>query len=234
MLSEGLNMNDHILRFNVVDAMEKSINGKSRRILGGYAAGPSKDFQDENFLMKGMDFSYLSSPQGQINWDHTRLIIGRPMQVGMLEKGLYVKGMLAERGEFQGSHPDVIKAMDIADWAWDHSLRHMSDPEGVPPLAWSVEGKKVNRGNTIIKSLVTDVALTDKAVNPNECTVRALAKSLREESKNEVSIITGITSEEIDFELSKIKSHEDLLKFGKSIGLLADQTIKFYRILRGL
>jgi hypothetical protein len=232
-------MNDLVLRFDIIDAMEKSIGGRERRILGGIAAGTTTDFQEERFLMKGMDFSYLSSPQGKVNWDHNpRLIIGKPISVGMTEKGLYVKGMLSERNDFQGSHPDTMKAMDIADWAWDHAKRNMADPVGVPPLAWSVEGKKMNQGGMIVKSIVTDVALTDKAVNPNDCTVKAMAKSLREQlemdAKTEVSVASGLSSEEIDHELSKISSHENLLKFGKSIGLQVDQTIKLYHIMRGL
>jgi len=233
-------MNDFLtLHIDVAEALEKSIGGKQRRILGGYAAGPSKDFQDEQFLMKGMDFAYLSSRQGKINWDHNdRLIIGKPLQVALLEKGLYVKGMLADRSEFVGSHPDTIQAMDIADWAWDHSLRHMADPEGVPPLAWSVQGKKMNQGNMIVKSIVTDVALTDKAVNPNECTVRALAKSLRELTKTEISqtmaINSGLSSEEIMHNLNQVKDFEGLFSFCKSIGIPVDLTVNLCQKIRGL
>ena len=100
--NQDLNMSDsHILLFEATDVMEKAIGGRQRRILGGYAAGTTKDFQDEQFLMKGMDFSYLGSKQGKVNWDHNqRLIIGKPMQVGMAEKGLYVKGMLSEKSDY--------------------------------------------------------------------------------------------------------------------------------------
>jgi len=56
---EDYNMTDLILRFDATDILEKSIGGRQRRILGGYAAGTTKDFQDEQFLMKGMDFRYL-------------------------------------------------------------------------------------------------------------------------------------------------------------------------------
>jgi hypothetical protein len=233
--------NDLELRFEATDILEKSIGGKTRRILGGYAAGTTRDFQDEKFLMKGMNFDYLNSPQGKINWDHQqRLIIGRPLEKGiaMTGNGLYVKGMLSERSDFVGSHKDVIEAMDIADWAWDHALRHKADPEGVIPLAWSVEGKKMNRGNMIVKSIVTDVALTDKAVNPNDCTVSAMAKSLREEIKTEeidnVSVISGLTIDEIEENLKKIKDGESFIIFCKSIGLPAEQSFKFFNIMRGL
>lgn len=241
LIMGDLNMSDdiQILRFDIVDVMEKSIDGKNRRVLGGYAAGTTKDFQDEQFLMKGMDFSYLKSPQGKINWDHNpRLIIGKPLQVGMLEKGLYVKGMLSERGDFRGSHPDTIAAMDQADWAWDHAQRHKADPEGVVPLAWSVEGKKMNKGGMIIKSIVTDVALTDKAVNPNDCTVVAMAKSLREQmaenTVSSVSAITGLSNEEITENINKIKDGITFMHFCKSIGLSVDQSKKFFNNIRSI
>ena len=237
---EDYNMIDLILRFDATDILEKSIDGRQRRILGGYAAGTTVDFQDENFLMKGMDFRYLSSPQGKVNWDHnSRLIIGKPLQVGMTEKGLYVKGMLSEKSDYpHATHPDVIAAMDQAEWAWDHALRHRSDPNTVIPLAWSVEGKKMNQGGTIVKSIVTDVALTDKAVNPNDCTVTAMAKSLRAQIKEEsvINVVaqSGLSYEEINEEIGKIKNGESFMQFCKSIGLSADQSMNFYNNVRGI
>lgn len=219
-----------ILRFDASDVLEKSIGGRQRRILGGLAAGTTKDFQDEQFLMKGMDFSYLNSSQGKINWDHNpRLIIGRPLQVGMTEKGLYVKGMLSEKSDYPNpTHPDTLAALDQSEWAWDHALRHRADPEAVVPLAWSVEGKKMNKGGMIVKSVVTDVALTDKAVNPKDCTVSAMAKSLRDNSEIiNLAIKNG-------FPIESIVDHETYIKFCKCIGLSVDQSVKFYHITRGL
>ena len=232
----GLNTNNdnHTLIFYATDVLEKSIDGfaRKRRILGGYAAGTTKDFQDEKFLMKGMDFRYLNSPQGKVNWDHNpRLIIGKPLQVGMLEKGLYVKGMLSEKSDYpHATHPDVIAAMDMAEWAWDHALRHKADPAAVIPLAWSVEGKKMNQGGMIVKSIVTDVALTDKAVNPNDCTVSAMAKSLRNSNAEVVAEVI----ERNGFPINKIDSHEMFIKFCKSIGLSVDESINFFNIVRSL
>lgn len=231
-----------LFTINVIEAMEKAIDdsGKKLRILGGYAAGTSKDYQDEQFLMKGMDFSYLGSPQGKINWDHnSRMIIGRPLQVGMVEKGLYVKGVLSRKEDYpHATHPDVISAMDQAEWAWDHALRHQSDPNTVVPLAWSVEGKKMNKGGMIVKSVVTDVALTDKAVNPTDCTVRALAKSMRDMVKQEisenVSLQSGLTIEEISHAIKNISDHEGMFNFFKSIGLSVDHTNNLYHTIRSL
>ena len=239
-LKGDFNMTNQFLRFDISEAMEKSVEGRQRRILGGYAAGTTKDFQDEKFLLKGMNFSYLSSNQGRINWDHNPdLLIGRPVQSGMLEKGLYVKGMLSERQDYpHPTHPNTIAALDRAEWAWDQAMRHRADPLANAPLAWSVEGKKMIKGGVIEQSLVTDVALTDKAVNPHDCTVSAMAKSIREEIEKEVTeeiaIHSGLALEEIDYELSKIKDHESMLKFGKSIGLSVDHTVNLYHIIRGL
>ena len=222
--------------------MEKSIEpgGRKRRILGGYAAGTGKDFQDEQFLMKGMNFDYLNSKQGKINWDHdSDIIIGRPIQAGMFEKGLYVKGVLAEKADYPNpTHPNTIKALDRAEWAWDYAMRNQADPEGNPPLAWSVEGGKANQGNMIVKSIVTDVALTAKAVNPNDCTVAALAKSFREQIKvatiEEVATISGIPTGELNEEIGKITNGEAFMKFCKSIGFSVDQSQNFYNNVRGL
>jgi len=233
-------MTDQFLRFDISEVMEKAIEGRQRRLLGGYAAGTTPDFQDEQFLMKGMDFGYLASNQGRVNWDHNpRLIIGRPVQSGMFAKGLYVKGMLSEKQDYPNpSHPDTIAALDQAEWAWDQAMRHKADPQSNAPLAWSVEGKKMNKGGVIVKSLVTDVALTDKAVNPHDCTVSAMAKSMREQIETEateaVTVLSGLSAEEISHEMGKIKDHETMLKFGKSIGLSVDQTVNFYHIIRGL
>ena len=239
--NEGLSMTDtHILLFEATDVMEKAIGGRQRRILGGYAAGTTKDFQDEQFLMKGMDFSYLASNQGRINWDHNpNLIIGRPLQSGMTEKGLYVKGMLSEKQDYPNpSHPDTMTALDRAEWAWDQAMRHRADPQSNAPLAWSVEGKKMNKGGVIVKSLVTDVALTDKAVNPHDCTVSAMAKSLKEqleaETVSEVAMQSGLSPEEISFMIVDIKDGESFMKFGKSIGLTVDQSLKLFKNTRGI
>lgn len=235
-----MELNNPFLRFDILEVMEKAIDGRQRRLLGGYAAGTTKDFQDEQFLMKGMDFSYLAGPQGRINWDHnTQLVIGRPVQSGMFEKGLYVKGMLSEKSDYSDlRHPDTIAALDRAEWAWDHAMRYSKDPQSNAPLAWSVEGKKMNKGGVIVKSLVTDVALTDKAVNPYDCTVSAMAKSFRDQIKSKateaVTVQSGLTVEEIGYEMNKIKDHESMLSFGKSIGLSVDQTINYYHIIRGL
>lgn len=228
-----------ILIFDASEVLEKSMGGKARRILGGYAAGTTRDFQNEKVIMDGVDFSYLSSNQGRINWDHTPLIIGKPLAVGMLEKGLYAKGILSEKSDYPDpKHPDTLEALDKAEWAWDYAQRHKANPEANPPLAWSVQGKKMNMGMDIVKSIVTEIALTDKAVNPADCTVTAMAKSLREQLESgvtkAVTAQSGLTVEEISHEMNKIKDHETMLKFGKSIGLSAGQTINYYHIIRGL
>lgn len=235
--------NQQILLFDATEIcnepLDKSMGGKPRRILGGYAAGTTRDFQNEKVIMDGVDFSYLSSNQGRINWDHTPLIIGKPLAVGMLEKGLYAKGVLSEKSDYPNpTHPDTLAALDRAEWAWDYAQRHKANPEANPPLAWSVQGKKMNMGMDIVKSIVTEIALTDKAVNPTDCTVSAMAKSLREQLESgatkAVTMQSGLTAEEISHEMHKIKDHETMLKFGKSIGLSAGQTINYYHIIRGL
>ena len=237
-LERGFNMIE--LRFDIVEVMEKAIGGRQRRLLGGYAAGTTPDFQDETFLMKGMDFSYLASPQGRVNWDHnTQLILGRPIQSGMFKKGLYVKGMLSEKDDYPDvSHPDTIAALDRAEWAWDHAMRFKADPESNAPLAWSVEGKKMNKGGVIVKSLITDVALTDKAVNPHDCTVSAMAKSLREQLQTEttemIAVQSGLSPEEINNLINDIKDGDSLINFFKSIGLSADQSKIFYKNVRSI
>ena len=228
-----------ILLFDASEVLEKSIGGRPRRILGGYAAGTTRDFQNEKVIMNGVDFSYLGSNQSRINWDHTSMIIGKPIAVGMLEKGLYAKGMLSEKADYPDpGHPDTLAALDKSEWAWDYAQRHKADPDANPPLAWSVQGKKMNMGMDIVKSIVTELALTDKAVNPTDCTVTAMAKSLnaslKEEAVNNVVALSGIPFEEISFEISKIKDGDSLIKFCKSIGLSADQSINFFKQVRGI
>lgn len=220
------------LRFDVTDVMEKSLDetGRPRRILGGFAAGTTKDFQEEQFLLKGMNFDYLNSPQGKVNWDHDpRLVIGRPLFVGMVDgKGLYVKGLLSEKQDYPNpNHPDAARALDQAEWAWDQAQRHKNDPVGNPPLAWSVEGGKVNQNGVLVKSIVTAVALTDQAVNPHDCTVTALAKSLRQAEAVDVV-------EKAGFPIDEIVDGQSYMKFFKSIGFSADQSLRLFNTIRSL
>lgn len=225
-----------ILNFWVTDAEEQPLEkgmSSTARIIGGYAAGATKDFQDEQMVLKGINFDYLRSNQGVVNWDHIRrMVIGRPLFVGMLEKGLYVKGVLSKKSDYpNASHADVKKALEQADYAWDYVLRHKANPSGIPPLAWSIEGKTVSaRNGTIYKSLATAVALTDKAINPHDCTVQALAKSFRETEDRE-------TREMIDsneFDPADIDSHHKYMLFCKSINLNTEQAEILYRKIRRL
>lgn len=227
-----------LLNFWITDIgdqeLEKSMGG-TPRILGGYAAGTTKDFQDEQMVMKGMDFNYLKSNQGVINWDHQkRMIIGKPIPnyVGMVEgKGLYVKGILSQKSDYPNpNHPDTQKALEQAEWAWDHAMRYKSNPNSVPPLAWSIEGKMVKKGNMIYKSMATAVALTDKAINPHDCTVTALAKSFMEQEKEEsVDILVSK-----GFDPNDITNHRKYQLFCKSIGFSVDQSEILFKKIRSL
>ncbi len=157
----------------------------------------------------------------------------------MFAKGLFVKGMLSEKSDYtNATHPKTIEALDKSEWAWDYAMRNQADPAANPPLAWSVEGGKANQGSMIVKSIVTDVALTDKAVNPNDCTVAALAKSFREKIKvatmENVAAVSGIPFEELNEEISKIKDGSSLVEFCKSIGFSVDQSRNFIKNVRGL
>ncbi len=230
-MNEGI---PQYLRFEVTDVLEKSLDdsGRPRRILGGYAAGTTRDFQDEQFLLKGMNFGYLTSGQGKINWDHNpRLVIGRPLYAGMNEaKGLYVKGVLAETKDYPNpSHPDVQAALEQSEFAWDQARRHKADPVAVPPLAWSVEGGKVNQNGFLVKSIITAVALTDQAVNPHDCTVQAMAKSLRVSETADRAVRIMQASE---FPIEDVEDGKSLVKFFKSHGYSARQAQNFYTSVR--
>lgn len=230
-------MNDVMLNFWITEVieepLEKGMSGSPMRMLGGYAAGTTKDFQDEQMVLEGMNFDYLTSNQGIINWDHNpRLIIGKPSHVGMIKgKGLYVKGILSQKSDYPNpSHPDTQKALEQAEYAWDHAMRHKSNPNVVAPLAWSIEGKKVLKSGRIYKSMATAVALTNQAVNPHDCTVTALAKSFRETETEETTnflIQNG-------FDIDDINSFEKAILFGKSIGLSVDESKNLIRKIRGL
>lgn len=214
----------------VEEPLEKGMPGSPMRMLGGYAAGTTKDFQDEQMVLDGMNFDYLTSNQGIINWDHDpRLIIGKPSHVGMITgKGLYVKGILSQKSDYPNpSHPDTKKAIEQAEFAWDHAMRHKSNPNVVPPLAWSIQGKMVKKGNMIYKSMATAVALTNQAVNPHDCTVQALAKSFREtETEETTNFLT-----QNNFDPNDITDHRKYQLFCKSIGLSVDQSeILLYKI----
>ena len=226
---------DVMLNFWITDAEEEVLEKGmgSLRMLGGYAAGTTRDFQDEKMILKGMNFDYLSSNQGVINWDHNpRLIIGRPTHVGMLKKGLYVKGALSQKSDYPNpNHPDTQKALEQAEFAWDHAMRHKSNPSTVPPLAWSIEGRKVaTRDGNIHKSMATAVALTDKAINPHDCTVSALAKSLGEAEKKETTELLI----QKGFDPNDITNHRNYMLFCKSIGFSAEQSETLYDRIRSL
>jgi len=224
------------LAFIITDIMEKSLEGDSRvrRILGGFAAGTTKDFQQERMILQGIDFDYLNSPQGKLNWDHNnRLLIGRPLFVGMVpNKGLYVKSVLSEKQDYQNlNHPDTLAALDKAEWAWDQAQRHKVDPISNVPLGYSVEGLKGRQGENVIKSIVTHVALTDSAVNPNDCTVEIMAKSIL--AMNDDNMAKQIIKQ-AGFPIEEIKDSKSYLAQMSKAGFPPNFSVNLFKKIRSL
>lgn len=213
------------LRFEVTEIMEKSINNRPRRVLGGFAAGTTKDFADERILLKGMDWRYLMSPAGKTNWDHDdQLVVGKPIYAGMRKsQGLFVESLLKEKEDFKGinfNHPKISEALDRAEYAWEYAQQYKKDRDGVSPLAYSVQGLKVNDKGLLVQTLVKHVALTDQPVNPWDCTVTDMAKSLKEANLASQAInylkVNEMPLDEINF--SDVKSFVTLFKsFGWDI-----------------
>ena len=221
------------------EKFEKST--RVRRYLQGFAAGANRDFELDKFLVKNIDFSYLQSAQGSTNYDHDiRLRIGRPIYAGLMndpsdnQEKLYYSTTLMERQDYPGvQYKDIENSLEAAEKVWAMQKAHERDPLGMAPHAFSVEGgKKVDHGNNIIKSLVTAVAVTPHAVNPNECTVQAFAKSLKmgiESKKATDSLIRA------KFPIEEINDFDSLMLFcRKSFGMSADESYNFIKIARGL
>lgn len=157
-------------------------DAKGRRLIKGFASTEALDKDREQVLQKGIDFSPLAR-DGFINWDHlyeevvpgvqVPFIIGHPVQVEMLAKGLFVEGEL-----LQGTPEEIAVSprLRLASEAW--LLQNKLQKSGQRSLAWSVEGGvRERRGNKVVRSVVKNLALTHKPVNP-ECTVESFAKSL--------------------------------------------------------
>ncbi|UCE67401.1 MAG: hypothetical protein JSU85_05135 [Candidatus Zixiibacteriota bacterium] len=220
---------DYFLHFEATEAMEKAFGETKLRMIGGYAVGTSRDFEDERAVLSGVDFSYLKSANGVINWDHIdRLIIGKPVDVIMEPgKGLYVKGILSKMSDYPDpKHPDTRESLERAEYAWDHLLRYRSNPSTVNPLSFSIQGKKMVHNGLIVKSIATRVALTDQAINPNDCTVSALAKSLR---SNTIQFV-----EDNGCSIDEIKDGKTFIDFCKSLGLTAVVSLKLFQKIRSL
>lgn len=190
--------------------LEKSFAGnQQRRILGGFAMGTSKDFQAENVILKGVDYSYLNSEQGRVNHNHkSNIIVGRPMYVGMIpDRGLYLKAILREKSDCpNASHPDTVEAINKAEFLWELAKSHSENPGANAPLAFSVEGGKWVDQGEVYKSYVTDVALTERAINPMDCTVKILAKAILEKDQQKAIQTVEQTGFPID-ELDDVKSY---------------------------
>ncbi len=192
----------HIEQFKL---LEKSFDsGSTRRILGGFAAGTTRDFQGENMILSGVDFSYLNSPNGRLNYDHNpSLIVGRPMYAGMIPgRGLYVKGILREKSDCPNpSHQNTINSLDKADELWELAKSHKHNPSANAPLGFSAEGLRAVKNRNVVKSVVTDVAITERAANPTDCTIEILAKSMFQTQKKEAQQVV----ESFDFPVDGIK-----------------------------
>jgi len=219
------------------EKFEKS--NRVRRYLKGIAAGAHRDFELDKFLVKSIDFSYLKSPQGSTNYDHdTRLKIGRPIFAGLMkdpkdgQDKLYYSTTLIERKDHQGAmYKDLDDSLEAAERVWAMQKAFESDPLGITPHAFSVEGGKQVKNGNIVKSFITAVAVTPHAVNPEECTVQSFAKSLKLglEADNVSQIIkrSGIN-------IDDIQTHEDFMEFCKSIDLTINESNQFYHTIRSL
>ncbi len=220
------------------EKFEKS--NRVRRYLQGFAAGANRDFELDKFLVKSIDFSYLKSPQGSTNYDHdSRLRIGRPIFAGLMndpkdnQQKLYYSTTLMERQDYPGvQYKDIEDSLEAAEKVWAMQKAHEADPLGMAPHAFSVEGgKQVKHGN-IVKSLVTAVAVTPHAVNPEECTVQAFAKSLKAGIQAEEAVNLLETK---SFPLEEINDFDSLMVFcRKSFGMSADESYNFIKTVRGL
>ncbi len=149
-----------------VDLQKSEGATEERRLVRGLASCEALDAQGEVVVQKGMDCSYLVQ-RGYVNWDHLagpENLLGWPThaevakaedhpvlaKAGVAGLGLYIEAELQKAGR--------IPRADAA-WTW---LNH---PRPGAPLAWSIQGKVVDRdGHRITKSLIRHLAITHQPI----------------------------------------------------------------------
>lgn len=197
----------------------KSIGG-GKRIIRGYASTEAIDRDGEIILQNGIDFTPLLK-SGFLNYDHQfksmngarlPIIVGYPTKAEVKNKGLWVEcEMLKSDGNSSSEQ------LRLADELWEMGQAFQRSG-GTRSLAYSVEGGVVQRrGSRIVKSVVRDLAITHKPVNPN-ATVELFAKSFFAAcgscNKRESCNLTecSIRSRELEKALSTTSAPEMLLE----------------------
>lgn len=214
--------------------LSKSLHGtKQVRLLGGLAMGTTRDFEREKAILSGIDYSYLMSGQGRLNSEHnTDLIVGRPIFAGMIpNKGLYIKGILREKSDYpDAKNKHTIDSLDKAEEYWELAKSHQNNPSANAPIGFSAEGSKLVAQGTVHRAIVTDVAVTSRAMNPHDCTVKILAKSISQAQKQEAIQIV----KSFDFPVDEIENAKDYFAHMSSKGASLEFSTNLINKLRSL
>lgn len=206
--------------------LEKSFNdNKQRRILGGFALGTTRDFEGEKAIVSNTDYSFLMTGNGRLNSEHnTDLIVGRPIYAGMVpNRGLYIKGILREKSDFPNpKNQNTIDALNKAEEYWELAKSHQTNPSANGPIGFSAEGSKMVSNGVIIRPIVTDIAVSPRVMNPHDCTVSILAKSISQSQQQEAVQIVKSFGFPVD-EIENVKDYLALMsKKGASLKFSTD------------
>lgn len=157
--------------------LEKA-EGEGKRCVAGHGSTSSKDKDEEEIILKGMDYHPLAA-DGFVNYDHQRrviggvkvpMIIGVPTAVEMRPTGLWIESELLK------GDPMASEQMRLANEMWELGVA-LKKAGGTRKLAYSIEGHTLERrGKKLVRTVARHVALTHKPVNP-ACTVEVFAKS---------------------------------------------------------
>lgn len=212
--------------------LSKSLDGtKQVRLIGGLAMGTTRDFEREKAILSGIDYSYIMSGQGRLNSEHNSdLIVGRPIFAGMIpNKGLYIKGILREKNDFPNpSNQNTISSLNKAEEYWELAKSHQNNPSANAPIGFSAEGQKMVEQGTVHRAIVTDVAVTARAMNPHDCTVSILAKSISQSQKQEAIQIV----KSFDFPVDEIENVKDYIAHMSNKGASLKFSTDLYNKIR--
>ena len=204
-MMEMLGNPDDQYMINQFKKLEKSFNdGKQRRILGGFALGTTRDFEGERAIVANTDYSFLMTKNGRLNSEHnTDLIVGRPIYAGLIpDRGLYAKGILRENSDYPNAkNRNTIESLNKAEEYWELAKSHQNNPSANGPIGFSAEGSKMVSNGVIIRPIVTDIAVSARVMNPHDCTVSILAKSIsKTQAQEAINIVKsfGFPVDEIE------------------------------------
>lgn len=204
--------------------LEKSEGAtEEKRLVRGLASCEDLDAQGEVVVQKGMDLDYLRT-RGWLNWDHKEgpeNLLGEPLHVEIVSAESHpVLSKAGVRGLACYVEGKLYKGLARADATW----YHLNNPERTRPIAWSIQGRALERdGHKITKSEIRHLAITHQPIQTRS--FAEIAKSLAAGALS--------TSSGAPLLLENLHGRMTSVLWGQCEKACYDRTGRFHKGLRG-